>query len=155
MHELPVEYDCTVPNSDPYEPQPGGCCSVWPYFLGRVVELPYTLPQDHALLTLLRHRSPQLWLDQAARIEKAYGLVQCVTHPDRGYLAEPDKRAVYAEFLRGLAERQRLWRALPVEIARWWRRRAVASGEDGELCYGVASLGDEADRAELSPPRLD
>ena len=26
LADLPVSYDCTVPNSDPYEPQPGGCC---------------------------------------------------------------------------------------------------------------------------------
>jgi peptidoglycan/xylan/chitin deacetylase (PgdA/CDA1 family) len=150
LAELPVEYDCTVPNSDPYEPQPGGCCCVWPFFAGPVVELPYTLPQDHTLLTLLGHRSPRLWLEQAARIESHYGLIQCVTHPDRGYLAEPEKRAVYAEFLRAMAEREALWRALPREIATWWRRRAA--GEDGELRHGTVSLGGEGGRAAIEPP---
>ena len=27
------------------------------------MELPYTLPQDYTLFTLLGHRSPELWLD--------------------------------------------------------------------------------------------
>ena len=46
LPELPIEYDCTIPHSDPYEPQPGGCCSLWPFFLGgSVVELPSTLPR--------------------------------------------------------------------------------------------------------------
>jgi peptidoglycan/xylan/chitin deacetylase (PgdA/CDA1 family) len=126
LGELPVEYDCTIPNSDPYEPVPGGCCSLWPFFIGAVVELPYTLPQDHTLLTLLGHRSPSVWLEQSAAIEREHGLIQCVSHPDPGYLADRDKRAVYAEFLSGLAERPHLWRALPREVAAWWRERSSA-----------------------------
>ena len=117
LADLPIEYDCTIPNSDPYEPLPGGCCSVWPFFIGPVVELPYTLPQDHTLLTLLGHRSPALWLQQAEKIEESYGLIQCVSHPDPGYLGDADKRSVYAEFLEGMAERPRVWRALPREVA--------------------------------------
>ena len=149
LAELPVEYDCTMPNSDPYEPVPGGCCSVWPFLIGDVVELPYTLPQDHTLLTLLGHRSARLWLEQAAAIEREHGLIQCVSHPDRGYLAEPEKRAVYAELLRGLADRPRLWRALPREVAAWWRRRATA--EPGTATYGVARLAGDA-TAAFDPP---
>jgi peptidoglycan/xylan/chitin deacetylase (PgdA/CDA1 family) len=148
LGELPVEYDCTIPNSDPYEPVPGGCCSVWPFFVGDVVELPYTLPQDHTLLTLLGHRSASVWLDQAAAIEREHGLIQCVSHPDPGYLAEPSKREVYAEFLRGLAERPRLWRALPRDVATWWRARA-----DGrtDAAAGRVRLDGEASAA-FEPP---
>jgi hypothetical protein len=151
LADLPVEYDCTIANSDPYEPLPGGCCSVWPFFIGDVVELPYTLPQDHTLLTLLGHRSPELWLDQAAAIARAHGLVQCVSHPDPGYLAEPDKRAVYAEFLRGLGEVAGLWRALPREAATWWRRRAAAN-PGGDIRAGIARLDEDAATVSIEPP---
>ena len=65
LDELPVDYDCCVPHSDPYEPQPGGCCKLWPFMLGRIVELPYTMPQDHTLFTLLRSRGASPWLRQA------------------------------------------------------------------------------------------
>ena len=152
LAELPIEYDCTLPNSDPYEPLPGGCCSVWPFFVGDVVELPYTLPQDHTLLTLLGHRSPALWLEQAAAIERAHGLVQCVTHPDRGYLGDAEKRAVYAEFLRGLAERTALWRALPREAAGWWRTRTEAGPDGGDVRTGVVRLADDAATVAIAPP---
>jgi peptidoglycan/xylan/chitin deacetylase (PgdA/CDA1 family) len=152
LAELPVEYDCTIPNSDPYEPQPGGCCSVLPFFVGRVVELPYTLPQDHTLLTLLGHRSPTLWLEQAAVVEREHGLVQCVSHPDPGYLGDADKRAIYAEFLRGLADRGGLWRALPREVASWWRRRASADAADQALARGTARLDGESTEVVLEPP---
>ena len=154
LAELPVEYDCTMPNSDPYEPIPGGCCTVWPFSIGPVVELPYTLPQDHTLLTLLGHRSPELWLEQAAAIEREYGLIQCVSHPDPGYLGDADKRAVYAAFLEGLAERHGLWRALPNEAAAWWRRRAASDPTSSGLPLGTARLneGGDGDLAEFSPP---
>jgi hypothetical protein len=151
--ELPVEYDCTIPNSDPYEPIPGGCCSVWPFFIGEVVELPYTLPQDHTLLTLLDHRSPALWLDQAAAIEREHGLIQCVSHPDPGYLGDARKRAVYAEFLRGLADADGLWRALPRDVAAWWRRRGNAGpAEEPRLRHGTARLDSAGASVALEPP---
>ena len=152
LAELPVDYDCTLPNSDPYEPQPGGCCSVHPFFVGSVVELPYTLPQDHTLLTLLGHRSPRLWLEQAAVIEREYGLIQCVSHPDPGYLGDRDKRAIYAELLRGLADRRNLWRALPKEVAAWWRRRASAATTDEGLPRGRVRLHDGPDGIAIEPP---
>jgi len=153
LAELPVEYDCTMPNSDPYEPIPGGCCTVWPFSIGPVVELPYTLPQDHTLLTLLGHRSPELWLDQAAAIEREYGLIQCVSHPDPGYLGDADKRAIYAAFLEGLAERDVLWRALPREAAAWWRRRASSDPTSSGLPLGTARFhGRDDGLASFSAP---
>src|SRR5206468_56780 len=32
MPELGFDYDSSYPDTDPYEPQPGGCCSWLPYF---------------------------------------------------------------------------------------------------------------------------
>jgi peptidoglycan/xylan/chitin deacetylase (PgdA/CDA1 family) len=152
LAELPVEYDCTLPNSDPYEPQPGGCCSIWPFMIGPVVELPYTLPQDHTLLTLLGRRTPSLWLEQAVALAGQYGLIQCVSHPDAGYLGDADKRAIYSDFLAGLAEQSDLWRALPREVAAWWRWRASApDSADAGFSTGFARLSDGVD-VEFSPP---
>jgi peptidoglycan/xylan/chitin deacetylase (PgdA/CDA1 family) len=128
LPELPVEYDCSVPHADRYEPQPGGCCSLWPYMLGRLVELPWTLPQDHILFTVLSEHSADVWLRQLDAVEQRFGLIQCLTHPDPGYLGDADKRALYVEFLDAVAERRTLWRALPHEVAAWWRRRD-AGGE--------------------------
>src|SRR2546421_85505 len=71
LGELPFSYDCSVPHSDPFEPQPGGCCSVWPFFVGSLVELPYALPQDHTLFTILRAGSIAVWLEQLDKLEAA------------------------------------------------------------------------------------
>jgi len=52
MTEMSFVYDSSFPDTDPYEPQPGGCCTIWPYFLGKMVELPMTMPQDHTLFEI-------------------------------------------------------------------------------------------------------
>jgi hypothetical protein len=141
LSELPFAYDCSMPHSDPFEPQPGGCCSVWPFFLGDVVELPYTAPQDHTLFTLLGERSVTLWRTQLERIEAEYGLIQLLTHPDPGYLGDTRNRELYCEFLDFVRDRPKLWRTLPRDAAAWWRRRAAAIGSN--LPVGIARLGDE------------
>jgi peptidoglycan/xylan/chitin deacetylase (PgdA/CDA1 family) len=138
LAELPFEYDCTIPHSDPFEPLPGGCCSPWPFFVGSVVELPYTLPQDHTLFTVLNERSVDLWIRQVCQLERVNGLIQCVTHPDAGYLGDNLKRAVYAEFLDQLLERDGLWITLPRGVARWWRERDAARNSVANR--GVARL---------------
>ena len=56
MHELDCLYDSSFPDTDPFEPQAGGCCSIFPFMFGDVVELPITLLQDHTLLEILRRR---------------------------------------------------------------------------------------------------
>jgi hypothetical protein len=148
LGELPIEYDGTIPHSDPYEPQPGGCCSLWPFFVGDVVELPYTLPQDHTLLTLLGHRTPDLWISAANEIEQRFGLIHCVSHPDPGYLGDPPKRVIYGEFLQAMSERHGVWHALPREVASWWRRRST--GADGAVGRVRLAVGDGA--ALIEPP---
>ena len=54
MPELGCLYDSSFPDTDPFEPQGGGCCSIFPFFLGDLVELPITLVQDHTMLEILR-----------------------------------------------------------------------------------------------------
>jgi peptidoglycan/xylan/chitin deacetylase (PgdA/CDA1 family) len=150
LADLPFEYDSTVPLSDPYEPQPGGCCSPWPYFIGDTVELPWTLPQDHTLFTLLRHRNIELWLGQVERLRDAAGLIQALTHPDPGYLGERRNERLYAAFLDRMAEQADLWSALPRDIARWWQHRDSAETWS-PTDYGTVSLTGNG-RIEFDAP---
>jgi peptidoglycan/xylan/chitin deacetylase (PgdA/CDA1 family) len=140
LAELPVDYDCSIPHSDPFEPQPGGCCTVWPFFVGRVVELPYTLPQDHTLFTLLRHQSPVIWLQQLDRIATMHGLAQVLSHPDPGYLGDRRNRSFYVEFLDAARERAGLWKPLPRELAAWWRFRDQGAEGHWSVTTGVLQL---------------
>ncbi|MGH9220751.1 MAG: hypothetical protein ACRD1W_15705, partial [Vicinamibacterales bacterium] len=117
-------YDMSVPNAAHLEPQRGGCCTVMPYFVGNILELPLTTVQDYTLFHILNDYSTTLWKEQIRLIRERHGLISVITHPD--YLVGQRERGVYIELLRHLAElreRQGLWIALPGEINRWWRSR--------------------------------
>ncbi len=53
MPRLGALYDSSFPDTDPFEPQAGGCCSIFPFFLDDLVELPITLVQDHTMWEIL------------------------------------------------------------------------------------------------------
>ncbi|MDQ3348450.1 MAG: hypothetical protein M3545_10830, partial [Acidobacteriota bacterium] len=117
-------FDMSVPNAAHLEPQRGGCCTVMPYFVGNLLELPLTTTQDYSLLHILGDYSIQLWQEQIDSILAANGLISFITHPD--YLIERRARRVYRELLEHLSRlrsEHHLWVALPGEIDSWWRSR--------------------------------
>lgn len=121
MQALNIDYDLSFFDTDPYEPMAGGSMSIWPYFIGRFVELPYTLMQDHRYLEVLGQRTPDLWLEKIDFIEKNHGMALLNSHPD--YLLKPGGMEVYEGLLAALARRSHYWHALPREVAAWWRLR--------------------------------
>jgi hypothetical protein len=121
---LGFEYDSSYPDTDPYEPQPGGSCSWLPYHLGDVVELPITLAQDHTLFTILQQETADVWLQKAALLRERGGMALVLTHPD--YQGERRVRARYRRLLEEHAADDTAWRALPREVSDWWRRRAAS-----------------------------
>ncbi|MGC1853077.1 MAG: hypothetical protein WA687_11625 [Solirubrobacterales bacterium] len=146
MPELGARYDSSFPDTDPFEPQPGGCCSILPFFLGETVELPITLVQDHTLWEILREDSIDHWTSKSEWIVANGGLINLITHPD--YLDTPARLRMYEEFLEYLAAQEGGWYALPREVAEWWRTRAgLRCVEDGEE---ARIHGDGAERAALS-----
>lgn len=146
MPELGALYDSSFPDTDPFEPQPGGCCSILPFFLGELVELPITLVQDHTLWEILRQDSIDLWTAKCDWIIANGGLINPIVHPD--YLDTPARLRMYEEFLEYLAAQRNGWHALPREVAAWWvTRDRLRCVEDGE---GVHIEGDSAARARLA-----
>lgn len=121
---LPFEYDSSYPDTDPFEPQPGGCCSLWPYLLGEVVELPITLTQDHTLFVILRQASAAAWLEKVEAVRGAGGMALLITHPD--YVDRTPLAACYRELLTSVRDDPQMWHALPREVGSWWRRRAAS-----------------------------
>jgi hypothetical protein len=128
MHELPCLYDSSFPQNDPFQPQPGGCCSPFPFFFGDVVELPITLDQDHTLFELLRVDSIDLWARKATWLADNHALINVIVHPD---YTTPDRLRRYEELLELLGSLVGGWHALPREVASWWRARARARVSGG------------------------
>jgi peptidoglycan/xylan/chitin deacetylase (PgdA/CDA1 family) len=139
MQALDLEYELSFFDTDPFEPIPGGTMSIWPFFLGRFVELPYTLVQDYTLTDVLNEETPNLWLEKVRFIRQYHGMALLNSHPD--YLQAPSRFNIYSKFLHALREKQDYWHALPREAATWWRQRATASClSKVSLCEGKMSI---------------
>lgn len=121
ISQLSFDFDCSFSDSDPYEPQPGGTCSVFPFFLANLVELPYTMPQDHTLIHLLRRQPMQIWDEKARWLESLGGMILTLVHPD--YCGGGRNLKEYEALLKQLDEFESAWRALPSEVSTWWRSR--------------------------------
>ena len=118
-------YDMSIPNVAHLDPQRGGCCTVMPYFIGKIVELPLTCTQDYVLFQLLRNHSLDLWKEQIALIKANHGLISLIVHPD--YIIEPKALSTYKALLSYLAELRtggQMWTPLPRDVAAWWRQRS-------------------------------
>jgi hypothetical protein len=114
----------SIPNVAHLDPQRGGCCTVFPFFNGNILELPVTMSQDYSLFNILKDYSIDLWKKQISLIRQRHGLMQMIVHPD--YIMDEPARRVYTELLShlaGLRDCGQTWIALPSEVNKWWRLR--------------------------------
>ena len=147
--DFDFSYDMSVPNVAHLDPQRGGCCTVMPYFIGHVLELPLTTTQDWSLFNVLQQNSIDLWKQQIDLVLEKHGLLSFNIHPD--YMIDGAHRRLYEkllEHLRNVCADRNVWIALPGEVDRWWRDRlsdslseqavlAYASVENGQIVYEV------------------
>lgn len=112
LHDLEIEYDCSTFDTDPFEPQPDGAGTIFPFWVTKeaepptpisnlrtpnsdlrspisqipsprsYVELPYTLPQDSTLFLMLRERGIDVWRRKLDWVVAKGGMALLTTHPD-------------------------------------------------------------------------
>jgi hypothetical protein len=151
---LHFEYDMSVPNVAHLDPQHGGCCTTFPYFIGNTLEIPVTMTQDYSLFNILRNYSMGLWEAQMDAIRKKHGVMNFIVHPD--YIRNEPEQKVYRSLLARLAELGRtagIWTPLPRELNQWWRQRSrmklVRNGRGWEI------EGEGQVRARIAYARLE
>jgi hypothetical protein len=143
FQDLDFLYDMSVPNVAHLDPQRGGCCTVMPYFIDNLLELPVTTIQDYSLFHILQDYKIDLWKTQIELIMEKHGLLSFIVHPD--YVINPPERKVYEEllsYLSGLRRDRGVWIATPGEVNRWWRQRAemkIVEDEEGVRIEGKGS----------------
>lgn len=125
MQELAVEYDSSFFDTDPFEPIAGGVMTIWPFFIGRFVELPYTLPQDHTLIETMGETTSRVWLEKCRFIAEHGGMALLNCHPE--YLCLGGRLHMYEEFLDVACCDGGAWCALPKDVSAWWRLRSSSS----------------------------
>jgi hypothetical protein len=154
IKELEFDYDMSVPNVAHLDPQRGGCCTVMPYFIGDVLEIPVTTIQDYPLFHILRDYSLDIWKTQVREITRAHGMASFIIHPD--YVIEQKARSTYEQLLSYLAdirESQNVWIAQPHEINDWWRARAQMSLVQNAGGWQIEGEGSE--HAQIAYARVD
>ncbi|MEO6002488.1 MAG: glycosyltransferase [Opitutus sp.] len=91
LHALDIVYDASTFDTDPFEPQPDGAGTIFPFWIAPpadqsnrpgYVELPYTLPQDSSLFLVLREPTPKIWLEKLDWVAAQGGMALVNVHPD-------------------------------------------------------------------------
>ena len=133
LQELDVLYDASTFDTDPFEPQPDGVHTIFPFRVagtpsGGYVELPYTLPQDSTLFLVLGESSIDVWTRKLDWLAARGGMALVNVHPDymsfdRQNGASEYSAGLYEQFLTYVKERyaREAWFALPREVAAYVR----------------------------------
>jgi hypothetical protein len=150
MPLLGFDYDSSYPDTDPFEPKHGGCCTWLPFFNQSVLELPLTMPQDHTLFTILRQSDHRAWVRKAKFLRSRGGMALIDTHPD--YLIDKPVFDAYRSFLEAFADDSDAWKALPREVSDWWRRRSESTIERDESGWKVVGPAAGEARIDFSAP---
>jgi len=129
LRHLDVLYDASTFDTDPFEPQPDGVNTIFPFWVPRedgsgFVELPYTLAQDSTMFLVLRETGIDVWKRKLDWVAERGGLALVNVHPDYmnfgGANLKSEYRAgLYEEFLRYAIRRyhRTAWFALPRDVA--------------------------------------
>ena len=111
MSALQIKYSISTFDTDPFEPQPDGVGTIFPFWVydersqRGFVELPYTLPQDFTLFILMQQTDNNIWKQKLDWIAANGGMALLNTHSDymhfEGENPGPEKYPVdfYADFL--------------------------------------------------------
>jgi hypothetical protein len=151
---LQFRYDMSLPNVAHLDPQRGGCCTVMPFFIDQILELPLTTTQDYQLLNILRQPNLDLWKQQCEIILKQHGLISFIIHPD--YAITQQAQDLYRrllDYLSLLREQRNVWVALPRDVDAWWRQRSRMRVERRGASWGI--VGEGAERARLAFAHAD
>lgn len=139
MHALDITHATSCFDTDPFEPQPVGVETIFPFWVNGhpskkgYVELPYTLPQDHLLFVMMRERDIDIWKMKLDWVAAHGGMALLNTHPDymkfdRGEMGmEEYPKGYYEQFLRYVQEEYagEYWQAVPGTVADFWRNEMV------------------------------
>lgn len=129
LKELNLLYDASTFDTDPFEPQPDGAGTIFPFWVEKsggsgYVELPYTLAQDSTLFLVLGEKTNDIWKRKLDWVARRGGMVLVNVHPD--YIAFDDQASrtefpvtLYKEFLSHVSSQygNEAWCALPRDVA--------------------------------------
>lgn len=165
LRDLNILYDASTFDTDPFEAQPDGVNTIFPFWVPRddgsgYVELPYTLPQDSTLFLLFRGSTIDTWTRKLDWVAQQGGLALLNVHPD--YMNLEGKRnsseygaQLYQSFLEYVAQRyaQEAWFALPRDVAKYVSHHVALSTEPHvNLPSATSGASTAIDRPDRTSP---
>lgn len=117
-------YDCSVLDVDYISPGGiGGCCSIFPYNIGKLVELPTTLPYELPIqFGVAQSNLNSFWSQKIQWIKKNKGAIVVNTHPDPYYGGSQPMVNMYKSFLEKFKEGKDVICMLPSSVAEYYNR---------------------------------
>jgi hypothetical protein len=128
---LNIDYDLSTFDTDPFEPQPDGVGTIFPFWVKNAknkndgyIEMPYTMPQDFTLLILLKQENIDIWKSKLDWIAANGGMALLNVHPD--YINFNNEKTLeefpvkYFEELLAYVKSKysgQYWNALPRDVA--------------------------------------
>lgn len=144
IHDINILYDASTFDTDPFEPQPDGMKTIFPFIVkssssnNTYVELPYTLPQDSTLFLYMQEKNIDIWIRKLDWIARNGGMALVITHPDYmnfsgnnvGFAEYP--ACHYEDFLKHikLNYEGQYWHVLPKQMASFWNENNSTSSEN-------------------------
>jgi peptidoglycan/xylan/chitin deacetylase (PgdA/CDA1 family) len=139
ISELNILYDSSSFDTDPFEPQPDPANTIFPFIYisketgKKYVELPYTLPQDFTLFSILGEKDIRIWKQKIDWLTENNGMVLINTHPDYMFFEDDQKTKnlysfnLYKEALEYISTKyhDQFIHFLPCEIAEYWMKRQI------------------------------
>jgi peptidoglycan/xylan/chitin deacetylase (PgdA/CDA1 family) len=143
------EYDSSTCDTDLHSPvaMRSGTCTIFPFFIRGMTEIPITMPQDYRLMRMNRTKIQifNIWKEKIDFIEKAGGCATLLTHPDSHIFGSDKYLDVYDKILKYVDKKNSVWKALPNEISTWWKDRNKAELK-GKKIIGLKKAGIEVIR---------
>ncbi len=167
LHDLDVLYDSSSFDTDPFEPQPDGVRTIFPFWMESptpgarpgYVEMPYTLPQDSTLFLLFVEPDIDIWVRKLRWIADRGGMALINVHPD--YLqfsgTKPSAKGFPASHYEKLLQHVKseyggqYWPALPREVAHWVKQHHRVCRNPLFQSLGGASKPEATDARRPSP----
>ena len=140
QHQLNIRYDLSTFDTDPFEPQPDGMRTIFPFWVengdrqGGYLEMPYTLVQDSTLFLFLQEKTIAVWKRKLDWVAEHGGMALLNLHPDYvcfdGVLVKQREFScsLYAELLQYVRDKYAgaYWNVLPRQVAETFKDNRVA-----------------------------
>ncbi len=123
VNESFFSYDSSVTDTELFMPDSNysGSCSVFPFFKGKLLRIPITLPMDSSLLFLgySPEKVLEVWREKLKLIKEIGGVAMLVTHSEKHFSANRRMLVLYERFIKEICSDKEVWITTGKELTQY------------------------------------